>query len=368
MKEVDFGKRCGFTVPPVSIGAMRFPADGLDAVELIRFAIDSGLKYIDTSRGYGDSEYILGKALKNGYREKVILSSKSSPWIKKIREDDEPNAYTVRRRIEETLLRLDIEYIDFYQVWNVNQRENWDKAVAKGGMVEGILKAMDEGLVRHTGFTSHDTVENLLEYIEIADWAEIILLSYNLLNRTYEPVLEAACKKGMGTVVMNPVGGGRFAEDSPVFQKLSDDLGCRSIADLAVRFVLSNPYVNTILCGMEKSSDVVNTVKSADRGAFTDSELKTVTGFLEDITGEKTGFCTGCEYCLPCPEGIPIPSIMKLIYEDKYLNMKKAAKRYYQWIGPKKADACVGCGECEEKCTQKLGIIKSMEYAARTYG
>ena len=88
MRARAFGKRCGGAVAPVSIGAMRLPADAIDAVGLVRHAIDSGMRYIDTSRGYGESELILVRALRGGYREKVLLSSKCSPWIKKVQEGD----------------------------------------------------------------------------------------------------------------------------------------------------------------------------------------------------------------------------------------------------------------------------------------
>ena len=123
----SFGKRSGLEVADVSIGAMRLPADAIDAVELIRRAIDSGMKYIDTSRGYGESELILGRALTDGYREKVILSSKCSPWVKKVKDTDDGSANAVRRRIDETILRLGVDYLDFYQIWSVNNPENWGR-------------------------------------------------------------------------------------------------------------------------------------------------------------------------------------------------------------------------------------------------
>lgn len=368
MQQSDFGKRCGHKVGRVSIGAMRFPADGLDAVALIRKAIDAGMRYIDTSRGYGESEFILGKALKNGYREKVILSTKSSPWIKKIREDDLPDEATVRRRIEESLLRLDVDYLDFYQVWNIHSRDCWDKAVKKGGMVDGIKKAMQDGLVKHTGFTTHDSVENLLEYLEIADWCEILLTSYNLLNKTYAPVIEKAHQKGIGTVVMNPVGGGKLTKNTPVFEKLCRELGADEISEVAQRFVLSNPNIDTFLCGFSKESDIDKTLDAEKKGAYSEEELAKIDQFFKDHAPEKQGYCTDCKYCIPCPQGINIPRIMGLIYEDRFLGLKGSAKHEYKWVQGSKADACVACGICEGKCTQGLPIIKEMEYAHQNYG
>jgi predicted aldo/keto reductase-like oxidoreductase len=364
----DFGKRSGLKVAPASIGAMRLPEDCLEAVELVRRAIDKGMRYIDTSRGYGESEFKLGRALKNGYREKVILSSKCSPWVKKVQGSDDGSADSVRRRIDETLARLDVDRIDFYQVWNVMSRESWELATKKGGMVDGIRKAMDEGLVGHIGFTTHDTPENLLEYLPQADWCEALLVGYNLLNLKYAPVLVKAKELGVATIVMNPVGGGKLAEQSPVMQKLADAVGAESIPDLAIRFVLSNPNIDTFISGVSKPSDVDDTVLSAERGAFSPEQMAVIDAWYREFSRENQNFCTACRYCMPCPTGIDIPAIMGLIFEDRFLGLKQGARGGYQWVGKVKADACIKCGVCEKKCTQNLPIIREMEYAAREYG
>ena len=220
MEEIKFGLRSGFTVPRASMGTMRLPEDHDEAVALLRHAIDSGMKYIDTSRGYGESEIKIGKALKDGYREKVILSTKWCPWVMKVEESDDTSSDCMRKRIEESMTRLDVDYLDYYQIWNIDSREHYDQAIAKGGMLEGVQKAMSDGLVGHTGFTTHDNVENLLTYIEEVDWCEIILFTYNLLNQTYAPAIEAAHKKGIGTVIMNPVGGGILNNPSVFLNEL----------------------------------------------------------------------------------------------------------------------------------------------------
>ncbi|MFP4380712.1 MAG: aldo/keto reductase [Candidatus Sumerlaeia bacterium] len=364
----DFGKRSGLQVAPVSIGAMRLPEDCVDAVKLIRHAIDSGMRYIDTSRGYGESEFKLGKALKDGYREKVILSTKCSPWIKKVRGDEDGSADSVYRSIEESMARLDVDYLDFYQVWNIMNRDCWETATKPGGMVDGIKRAMKDGLVKHTGFTTHDSVENLLEYLPQADWCEILLISYNLLNLDYAPVMEKAKELGIGTIVMNPVGGGKFAEESPVLHKLAESVGCESIPELAVRYVLSNPNVDTIINGISKLSDVDGTIKAAEKGAFSKEQMARIDAWHEEFSRENQHFCTACGYCMPCPTGINIPKIMGLVFEDKFLGLKNAAKGGYRWAGKVKADACIMCGACEKKCTQQLEIIKEMTYAAQEYG
>ncbi len=122
----DFGKRSGLQCNRVSIGAMRLPDDEEEAIRLMRQAIDAGMVYIDTSRGYGDSEIKVGKSLRGGYRQKVILSTKWSPWNQMVEESDDTSADCTYKRILESMQRLDVEYLDFYQVWSICKYEHYE--------------------------------------------------------------------------------------------------------------------------------------------------------------------------------------------------------------------------------------------------
>ncbi len=377
MEVREFGKRSSLEIPRVSIGAMRFPGDTQKAVGLIRHAIDSGMRYIDTSRGYGESEWILGRALRNGYRDRVMLSTKWSPWISKPDAADDTSAACLRRRLEESMQRLGVDRLDFYQVWNIDSREHYDQATAPGGMLEGIMKARKDGLVDHIGFTTHDSIENLLEYIEEVDWCESMLFSYNLLSCTYAPAIKAAHKKGIGTLVMNPVMAGKLAgaatERSELatgssLGELAAELGAVSIADLGIRYILSNPDVDSILCGISKPSDVDDTISSAERPAFTREQMDRIEKFIESMSPDKTGFCTQCGYCKPCPEGIDISAVMSCIEKARYWGMRDGAQMLYGSIRGPKADACARCGECEKRCTQHLKIMECMVWAAGAFG
>lgn len=369
MNNRPFGERSGLTVPPVSIGTMRFPADFLQSVPLARHAIDTGVGYVAAGRRYKESELALGRALRGGYRERVALSTKWCPWIDtKLRDDDDGSARSVRRRIEESLLRIDVDYLDFYQVWCVNSPETWETATMSGGMVDGIRKAIEDGLVGHTGFTTHDKPEHVVQYVEEADWAEAVTVGYHLLRQDYAPVLEAARRKGIGTVVMNPVGGGSLTHKSPVFDDLAERVGAVSLPDLAVRFVLSNPNVDTILCGVNKPSDIDDTVASANRGAFSTEQMEAIQAFVKERSPESVGFCTGCGYCMPCPNGVKIQRIMGLIYRDRYLGFHDTARAAYRSIKNGTAADCTRCGECEKKCTQGLKIMEELAWAEQEYG
>ncbi len=364
----NLGTRSGFQVPRANIGAMRLPPDFDEAVALIRRAIDAGMHYIDTSRGYGDSEKQLAQALKDGYREKVILSTKWSAWNGPIDASDDSSAECVRRRLEESMRWLEVDYLDFYQVWSISAREHYDQTMAKGGMLEGILQAKEDGLIGHLGFTTHDSPENILDYLEEAGWCEVILVSYNLLSQNYAPVLEAAHKKGIGTLVMNPMSGGLLARPSSVLDKLAEEVGAVSVPDMAIRYVLSNPNVDSLLCGMTKSADVDDTIAAAERPLFSAEQCERIETAVRELAPENVGACTGCEYCLPCPQEINIPAIMKQLYQFRYWGRKEAAQRGYDRLKGPRADACEQCGECEEKCTQKLPIMAEMEHALDLFG
>lgn len=363
MQQIPFGQRNGLSVARGSIGGMRLPGDIDEAVVVIRRAIDMGMRYIDTSRGYGDSEIKIGKALKDGYREKVILSTKWAPWIVKIEESDDSSADCVRKRIDESMKRLDVEYLDYYQVWNIQNRENYEAAICKGGFVEGIQKAMSEGLVRRTGFTTHDSVENLISYMPDIDWADIILFTFNILNRAYLPAVKAAHDRGIGTVIMNPVCGGILNHPNPTLEELSQKVGAVSVADMGIRWLMSQSCVDTIISGISTIEDVNRSVASVTAGTFTSEQTELIDAKLAELDGMKEAFCTGCRYCMPCPHGIEIPAIMGMNSTYRFDGFHNNAREQYAAIQGVKADGCVQCGECEAKCTQHLPIMDEMRWA-----
>jgi len=367
-KLIDFGRRSGLKVHPVSMGTMRFPKDDQEAVSLIRESIDAGMIYIDTSRGYVNSELKLAKALKDGYREKVILSTKWSPWILEVEPDDSASAECTYKRILESMSRLEVDKLDFYQVWNIDSRQHYEQATAKGGMLDGILRAKDEGLIEHTGFTTHDMPENIGAYIDDADWCEAILFTHNILNPAYRDVIAKAHSKGIATIVMNPLGGGMLAENSPVLKKaVKKALGHENIIAAAHRYLASSEIIDTILCGISKPSDITSTIENFSKPPLTASQMKSLEDAMDEISSRSIGFCVDCKYCMPCPEGINIPVMMKVSYLSRFLKLKSRPAELYSWQTNSPAK-CTACGECEEKCTQKLKIIEEMKYLVDKFG
>ena len=356
-KKVDFGKRSGLKVFPVSIGAMRLPEEE-KAIPLIRQAIDAGMVYIDTSRGYGDSEIKLGKALKDGFREKVILSTKCSPWIKKIESTDDTSAECTYKNILDSMKRLDVDYLDFYQIWNIDSEEHYEQAIAKGGMVDGIRRAIKEGLVRHTGFTTHDTPENINRYIDEADWCETILFTYNMFNKTYQETIAKAHQRGIATVVMNPLAGGMFAQDSEAIRAIvKNAVGIDNPVEIAHRYLAGDENVDTIICGIVKPSDITSTIENYQKPPLSAQQRKTLEAEIEKISPENTGFCTNCGYCQPCPANIKIPQFMSTAYYGQIIKASTRAQEIYNWaVNPANEDKsaapseCTQCGQCERKC------------------
>jgi predicted aldo/keto reductase-like oxidoreductase len=375
-REIDFGKRSGLKVHPVSIGGMRFPQDVEESVAIIRQAIDSGMVYIDTSRGYVDSETKLAKALKNGYREKVILSTKWCPWNLKVEPTDDTSAECTYKRILESMKRLDVDYLDFYQLWSINNNELWVQATRKGGMLDGIIRAKKEGLVRHIGFTTHDSPENISKCIDEADWCEAILFTYNMLNRTYEDSIAKAHAKGIATIVMNPISGGVFAQDSaPLKDAVRNAVGSDDVVETAHRWLKTNKNIDTIICGIGKPSDITSTLTNYEKPDFTADEIERLNAEFEKITNKNVGGCVDCGYCMPCPKKINIPAFMNIAYYSEFLKVTTKPLNQYKWqVNPQNADRsadpseCVECGRCEQRCTQKIKIIQTLKTLKRKFG
>ena len=240
-----------FTV--IGFGGMRIHGgDAKQWADLVRQAAEAGFNYFETSHRYcgSTSEAKIGEGLKGFPREKVIISTKSSA-------DDFLTADAVRKVIDESLAKLQVDYLDFYQLWSLPLKDFTEIAIKPGGTLEGIRKAMDEGLIRHLGFTSHDSPENMIALLRTGEF-EAVTLQYNLLNRVNEPVIAEAGRLGIGVIVMGPLHGGILATPTPVLERIMGTSGCSRIqgqgaaAEAAFRFILSNPNVTCAISGMTR--------------------------------------------------------------------------------------------------------------------
>ena len=374
MQYRPFGKT-GFSISALGFGAMRLPTrqsgdkqvfDEEEGVHIIHRAFESGVNYIDTAPYYcdGESEIIVGKALK-GWRDKVRVSTKNPI--------ENASGADWRKRLESSLRKLDVEYIDFYHMWGINLESYNNEINVPDGPMEAARRAKEEGLIRHISFSFHDKAENLIPLIDTGNF-ESVLLQYNLLDRSNEAGIAHAREKGLGVVVMGPVGGGRLGLPSQAIQGLLPGK-VSSSAQLALRFVLGNEGVNCALSGMGSMQMVEeNCAVASNDTPLSAMELEQVNRSMEENRKMADLYCTGCNYCMPCPHDVNIPLNFQLMNYHRVYGLTDYARDQYKqigsvdWMKGKNAAACVECGLCEDKCPQKIAIRKQLRETAAVLG
>lgn len=382
MKYVPFG-RTGVDVSILGFGAMRLPqledktCDYDVSVPLLRRGLDLGITYIDTAYVYinGTSEVAVGKAIKGYDRAKLYLATKIP-----VGKPEEATAEVWRNKLEECLRRFDTPYIDLMHFHGLTWEafEGW---VSKPGMaLEAARRAQSEGLIRHVSFSSHDNECNIIKLIDSGEFASM-LVQYNFLDRHNEPAIARAGEKGMGVVIMGPVAGGRLAMPQGVFGDREGALEVKT-PELALRFVWSNPNAHVALSGMNEMQQIEENVAAANRAAGMSAEENAQILQLVDKNHRLSElYCTGCAYCMPCPNGVNIPENFRYMNWYRVWGMEKEAKEAYAALSEKggwgpwagrieglKADACIQCGECEPKCPQNIPIIDQLQEVAETLG
>ena len=374
MQYRPFGKT-GVAISRLGFGAMRLPQvaingkmviDHEESIRIIHHAFELGVNYIDSAPLYCDdqSETIVGRALK-GWRDRVYLSTKNPV------EDDSGPHY--RERLESSLKKLDTEVIDFYHFWGINWETFEQKINVKDGPLAQAIKAKEEGLIRHISFSFHDKPEAMVRLVDTG-YFESVLCQYNMLDRSNEASIAYAHEKGLGVVVMGPVGGGRLGMPSAKIQKLIPG-GAKSSAELALRFVLANPNVTCALSGMSTTGMIEeNALVASNDSALNADEVLGLTAAMEQNKKLADLYCTGCKYCMPCPQEVNIPLNFELMNYHRVYGLTEYARQEYQkigtmpWMEGKRADACIECGECEEKCPQKLPIRVQLQETAAALG
>lgn len=365
----EFGKT-GEKISALGFGCMRFPeleVDGKKVVdidktdEMLGEAYAQGVNYFDTAPYYcnSNSEAALGHGVK-AFRDKVLLSSKFPTEVAK-----KPGDF--RRQLESTLTNLGSDYLDFYHFWGIS-KDKFDNIIMAQNLLEDARKAKEEGLIRHISFSFHDAPIVIKHIIDTSEAAgvpmESMLCQYNLLDRSNEEMLAYAHEKGLGTVAMGPVGGGRLAAPTQLYSKLT---GKESLPtyELAFKFCLGNPNLNCALSGMQ-TLDMVkkNTAIASGNVEFSEEEWKVLGDSMEQLKKFSDLYCTGCKYCQPCPAGIEIPRIFNMFtYHNVYGLTDHAKGMYNKYVedGGALSDKCLNCGFCERKCPQHLKIREQLK-------
>ena len=354
----------GVNISTLGFGCMRLPEiqqeDGSWIVDqektnaMLMRAYELGVNYFDTALYYchSNSEIAIGKALKP-IRNKVYISTKCPLELVK-----EPGDF--RKTLETSLRKLDTPYVDFYHFWGINQK-TFDEKIVPMNLIAEAQKLKEEGLIRHISFSFHDSPEALKHIIDNGIGLESVLLQYNLLDRANEEMIQYAAKKGLGVVVMGPVGGGRLAAPTELAAKLGTE--AVNTYELAFKFVLGNPGVCCALSGMQTIDMVEQNAKVASlENPMSEDEWRRVGESLENLKKFSELYCTGCGYCQPCPKGINIPRIFQAYtYQNVYGLTDLAKNTWNGYLNNEKnpgvhPDACVNCGYCERKCPQHLQV------------
>lgn len=358
----------------LGFGTQRLPVNGSDsaninqpkAVRIIRYAIDQGVNYIDTAYNYhqGNSEVTVGKALKDGYREKVKLATKLPTWLVNSQQD-------MDKYLNEQLNRLRTSYVDFYLLHGLNQKR-WDK-IRQLNAIAWLEKKVNEGKIKHLGFSFHGDFNAFKNIVDGYDGWAFCQIQYNYMdadNQAGTRGLEYAASKGIGVVVMQPIAGGKLAVSPPKeIQTLLETAETRRTpAEWALRWVWNHPQVSVALSGMNTMEQVIENVASACRSdpcEMTKKELELISQIGQKY--KELGFnnCSGCGYCMPCPTGVNIPQILSLLNEYYMKEKAKPVKhKYLQHIHRNsQARNCIKCGRCEDLCPQKIPIIKKLSEA-----
>jgi predicted aldo/keto reductase-like oxidoreductase len=362
----------GYAVSRLGFGSMRLPmidiggkayVDVDRAIAVIHRALELGVNYVDTGFLYcnEESELVVGTALEAWPKaDDLIVTAKCTKFRMKTPGD-------MRRMLEHQLWRQRRESFDFYLFHGVGW-DNWREIDEKTGWVDDMRRARDEGLVKHVGFSFHDKPENLKLLVDTG-MMELLTCQYNYLDRSNEEGIAYARQKGLGVVVMGPVGGGRL---SIMPRGVSDlaGLSAENAAELALRFVLAHPGVHVALSGMGSVEMVEQNCAAIDKGPLTAVEANTLTDMMAGMEELAKLYCTGCGYCMPCPNGVNIPRVFELVNYHRVYGLQAYATEQYARLVEQGQDAscCVECGTCLDRCPQDIAIIEQLAEARALFG
>ena len=371
MKYREFGK-LGIKGSAFGLGCMRFNGeasgdtiiDEQKAISLIRRAIDGGVTYLDTAYVYLDktSEIVLGKALRDGYRERVTIATKMPMEYVHNREE-------MQALLDEELKKLQTDHIDFYLMHGIN-KEKWEyfKSIGADVFFEDMKRA---GKIRYKCFSFHGPYEDFEYVIQDYDW-DMVQIQYNFMdvnNQAGTKGLELAGRLGIPVVIMEGLLGGRLANAPENVQALYDAFPVkRTPVEWAFRWLCNHPQIATVLSGCNEAEQIDDNLRIFDTvepNIMSDEELKLMDDVRAAYVSRTKIGCTACRYCMPCPGGVDIPGVfaawnnMSLYGTDPKQDWNMQQIRAHD-AG---ADRCLACGACQRACPQHLPIIDSLQAA-----
>lgn len=365
----------------LGFGAMRLPTisdgsiDEEKATQMVRYAIDNGVNYVDTAWPYhmGQSEPFLARALADGYREKVKIATKMPQWIVKSQAD-------MDNFLNAQLQKLNTDHIDYYLVHSL-VGSSW-KTIRNLGVAEFLDRAKADGRIINAGFSYHGSGEDFKDVVDGYDW-DFCQIQYNYLDQNIQAGkkgLEYVASCGLGVVIMEPLRGGNLADPVPseVMAIWKEAEIKRSPVEWALRWVWNHPEVTVVLSGMTEPYHVEENLKVAEEGfanSLTYEELNIIERAADKYRELMKINCTGCRYCMPCPQAVDIAACFEtynnlfmfggkdrlmMMYAAKLGGILRGAERNF-------ASQCVQCGQCLDACPQSLPIPNLLEKVAEEF-
>jgi len=379
----------------LGFGAMRFPmidqttVNEDEAIKMIRYAIENGVNYIDTAYPYhnGESEVIVGKALQDGYREKVNLTTKLPMW--EVKKSEDFNEF-----LQEQINRLQTKP-DIYLFHGLTN--DGLKKIKELSLINKMEEAREEGLFKYIGFSFHDSFEVFKEIIDYYTW-DCCQIQFNYLDLEYQAGIkgvEYAGNKNIALIIMEPIRGGKLViskdelDSRPEVKQILEKAPIkRTMADWALQFVWDHPEVSVVLSGMSSMQQVKENIESANNSAsnsLSAEDLRIISQLREFYGKYDLVRCTSCRYCRPCPQGVAIPWIFRIINElayygeerrdsililyDKLVKIPEEVEK--RLSEDEKVDGvaslCIQCGECLEKCPQQIDIPDILKKAKEIF-
>lgn len=354
-------RRLGKTDLEVTVfgfGCIKFPhISGEQAAAALDHAIDLGVNFVDTARGYGDSEVKIGPVLKRR-REEVTIATKTPTR----------NAKGAMKDLETSLKNLQTDYLDLWQAHWVCYDSVYDEVVGRGGALEALQKAKEQGKVRHIGITMHRDHKAIRRAIADDVW-ETIMLAWNPLDEEGTgPIIPMAAERDLGVIIMKPLSGGALV--SPPGTEMVD--GMDPVVAGTLRAIAANPNVTTVIPGMISQEQVDQNLKAiSTAGEWGNEARKELFDRLAAMKKEMRygQLCLGCGYCLPCSEDIDIPKVFRALYMHQQYpeDQRHMGKALYDDLGMP-ADACTECGECVARCPAGIDIPERMKEVVAEFG